>query len=359
MSTSSTPTWYACDFLTGYIICELPSLIPQGALSRRLGTYTSTTFNLLLGGAPDGWQAATQYGRVLLVACADDEPAWAGSATVRNRGSAPTADLTAATAEGYLDRRYAGDLTFTATDTALIAAGLVAPVAATVPCMDVITTLTGTLADRVYVDSDDKTVYSNLTELMGTDGGPEWTVNPVWNSDRSGFRLEVVIGPQIGTILASPTAVFDYPGCVASYQEASSYEDGKGATVIRATGAGEGTTRAVSSDHTSTLIAAGWPVYEYRWSPGSDITDTTILDSHAQAALTLMESGASAWSLTAAWSQAPLLGTDWQLGDSVRLVVEAGESPGHPEGADVSARCWAWEWDTAAGTVAPIIVEGN
>lgn len=352
-------TYYACDFLTGLLICELPSLAPQGPLSRRLGTYTSTSFNLDLNGAAPDWPNATQYGRVLIVATAFDQPVWAGSTTTRARGSDPVSGLSFATFEGYLDRRYAGDMTYTATDLSTIAAGLLAPVEATMPCLDVTATACGTVGDRAYLDSDDKTVYANLTELMGVDGGPEWTVDPVWNPSGNGFRLQARIAPVIGTLTPSPTAVFDYPGCVSTYQEQGSYEDGKGATVVKATGSGEGDARVVSAVYTSSLVAAGWPVYEYRWSPGSDISDVTVLDSHAQAALALMESGSSTWSLTAAVVEAPQLGVDWTLGDNIRLVVAPGESPGHPDGVDITERCWSWSWDTAAQTVAPILVEGS
>jgi len=354
-----TITWFACDFVSGSIITEFPSLAPQGPISRRLGTYTSTAFNLDLSGAAPDWRGASEYGRVLVVGVVGGLPIWVGSLTLRNAGSSPVAGVTASTFEGYLDRRYAGDMTYTATDLSLIAAGLLAPVQATMSCLDVNAVACGVVDDRTYADSDDKSVCANLTELMGVDGGPEWTVDPVWNSDRSGFRLLARIAPTIGTGALVPTAVFDYPGCVTSYEEAGSYEDGKGATVVKATGAGEGTDRAVSATYTSGLIAAGWPVYEYRWSPGSDISDTAILDSHAQAALALMESGASTWSLTAQVSEAPQLGVDWALGDAVRLVVAPGSSPGHPDGVDVTERAWSWSWDTSAQTVSPVLVEGT
>ena len=349
--------WYGCDWPSGRIIAELPGLEPQGPLSRRIGTYTTVAFNLDLSARSPDWIGATQQGRGLLVACMADVPVWAGIVQPRARGSASTATVSASTVEGYLTRRYIPDLTYTATDLATIAAGLLATVQPTVPCLDITSTPTGILADRTYADSDDKKVLDGLTELNGLDGGPEFTIDPSWSSDRTGFRLTARVAPRIGSTSADPTANFDYPGPVTDYQQQESYEDGKGATVIRATGAGEGETRVVSDTLTSPYVAAGWPVYEYRWSPGSDITDTDVLNSHAAAALTLMQGGASAWSLTANLTEAPVLGTDWSLGDQVRLRVQAGESPGHPDGADVTARCWAWQLDTAAGTVAPILVE--
>lgn len=357
MAAALETTWYGCDWPSGQIVAELPNLVPQAPLARRLGAYTSTSFSLDLSAQIPAWTAATQPGRVLLVACIDDRPMWAGVILPRARGSAPGATLSATTVEGYFARRFTADATFSSTDLSTIAAGLLAQIQLTVPCLDISTTLTGTTDSRSYFDSDDKTVLANLAELMALDGGPEFTVEPSWSNDRTAFRMTARIAPRIGSVSPGPTAVFDYPGPVTEYQQQESYEDGKGATVLRATGAGEGDARAVSDTLTSAYVAAGWPVYEYRWSPGSDLTDTDVLDSHAAAALDLMQGGASAWSLTANAVEAPVLGVDWSLGDHVRLMVQPGTSPGHPDGADVTARCWAWEWDTAAQTIAPILIE--
>jgi hypothetical protein len=54
-------------------------------------------------------------------------------------------------------------------------------------------------------------------------------------------------------------------------------------------------------------------------------------------------------------SQAPRLGTDWALGDSVQLSVETSRR--HPDGATVVARCWSWELEPGADLVRPILVE--
>jgi hypothetical protein len=350
--------WYGCDWPSGRIITELPGLVPTGKLSRRLGGYATTSFSLDLSARTTDWIPATQQGRVLLVGVQNDRPLWAGTVQPRARGSAPTSTLSASTVEGYLDRRFTADLAITA-DLSDIAAALLAQLQATTPCLDISTIPTGIVATRGYYDADDKKVLANLGELMATSGGPEFIIDPQWAPDRLGFRMLARIAPRIGSQDPGPVAVFDYPGPVTEYEQAESYEDGKGATVVRATGAGEGATRAVSATLTSPHVADGWPVYEYRWSPGSDITDVAVLNSHALAALTLMQDGASSWSLTANAGEGPALGADWSLGDQVQLVVQAGTSEAHPDGATITARCWAWDLDTAAGTVTPIIVEAT
>jgi hypothetical protein len=61
------------------------------------------------------------------------------------------------------------------------------------------------------------------------------------------------------------------------------------------------------------------------------------------------------WSIEAVASVAPRLGSDWALGDSVHLAVQ--QSPRHPQGVDVVARCWSWELDPGSDKVRPILVE--
>jgi hypothetical protein len=68
-----------------------------------------------------------------------------------------------------------------------------------------------------------------------------------------------------------------------------------------------------------------------------------------------MAQGGQVWTLQGVASQAPRLGRDWGLGDSIRLAVD--HSPRHPAGTDFAARCWAWELDPAADNVRPILVE--
>lgn len=353
-------TWFGCDFMTGQIIAELPSLVIGGPIERRLGTYSSTTFTLTLAGAPTNWVAATQHGRVMIVGVADDNPIWAGYGSVRSRGSSPTASITATTIEGYFDRRYTGTIALNATDEALIAAALLAVVQDGLDSLDVDAPATGTVRDRAYADSDDKTVYSALTELMGLEDGPEWTVDPVWNSDRSGFRLVARVRKSIGVQDANPQAVFSYPGAVTEYTATESYEDGKGANVLLATGNGEGNDgRIVSDVHHSPVLAQGFPVFEFRWSPSSSIQDSATLNEHADLAEADMQNGTITWALTATASVAPHLGSEWAIGDNLHLTVDSGVSEGHPGGADVVARCWGWSLDPVADTVNPVIVDGG
>lgn len=350
--------WFGCDLRTGYIIEDLPALKPTGALSRKLGVSTTLQAELPLGGVTREWEWATAPGRTLLVAVDmdTDTPLWAGAVLPRDGGSATTVQLGAATLEAYLDARYPGTQVLLNKDQADIVAALAAPALTGGPPFVIDAVATGTTMDYLSSDGDDKTILSCLTEVMGMEGGPEWTVDVVWNAGHNGFQFPLRVRKQIGMIDATPEAVFDFPGCVSTYSLAESYEREKGATRVIARGEGEGESRLTSRVQEATdLTSSGWPVWEHRYTPSSGITDPDQLNAHAARSLALMARGAQVWTMEAVGSHAPRLGTDWALGDSVRLAVET--SPRHPAGATVVARCWAWELEPAANRVRPILVE--
>ncbi|WP_055527230.1 hypothetical protein [Streptomyces graminilatus] len=352
-----TLAWFGCDLQTGGIIEDLPALTPSGALSRRLGDLTTLQATLTLPGAPRGWAEATAPGATLLVAVdtATDTPLWAGAVVSREGGSGQSVQLGAATLERYLDGRYPGTQTLIGADQAAVVTALVTPALTDGPPLVIDAPATGVTLDYLTQDGDDKTILSCLQELMGMDGGPEWTIDVTWNAAHNGFEFPLRVRPSVGLHTAT-SCTFDFPGCVAAYTLAESYEAGKGATVVVARGEGEGISRLTSSPHVATvLIANGWPRWEYRFTPATGVTDPDQLEAHAARSLALMAQGAQVWSVEAVASRAPRLGQDWGLGDSIHLAVET--SPRHPAGADMTARCWSWELDAGADRVRPILVE--
>lgn len=358
MSQPIILAWYGCDLLTGNIVEDIRSLKPTGALSRKLGDTTTLQFDLALPGAPAEWDAATAPGRSALVAVdtATDTPIWAGVLLSRSGGSAQTVQLGAATLEQYLDNRFPGTQTLIGTDQAAVISALVTPALTAGPPIVIDAPSIGVTMDYLTEDGDDKSILSCLKEVMALEGGPEWTIDVTWNATHSGFQFPLRVRPAIGTQAATPEGTFDFPGCVDSYVLAESYESGKGATVVIARGEGEGSSRLTSTPHEATaLLAGGWPRWEYRYTPATGVTDPDQLDAHATKTLALMQQGAQVWSIEAVASKAPRLGTDWGIGDTVRLAVE--RSPRHPNDVDVVARCWAWELDPGGDRVRPILVE--
>lgn len=351
-------SWFGCDLRTGQIIEDLGSLKPTGALSKRLGTPTTASFDLSIAGAGRDWIAATDPGRSLLVGVdrLTDQPVWAGMVLTRDAGSSWTAQLGAVTPEAYLDRRYTGEQVHIQQDQAAVITAMLNTISAGPPFV-VDAPSIGVLMDYTALDGDDRTILSALQEVMGQDGGPEWTVDVAWSdAAHSGFVLPVRVRPAIGTQAAEPEAVFDFPGCISTYKLAESYESGKGATVVLARGEGEGTARLSSSYQVANdLETAGWPRYVYRYTPASGLTDPNQLTAHAAKALGLMKTGAQAWVVEAVASQAPRLGRDWGLGDTIRVFIET--SPRHPQGAEIVARAWSWELDAAADRISPILIQ--
>jgi len=349
--------WYGCDLGSGGIVEDLPSLKPSGALARKLGDSTTLQFDLNLNGAATNWDEATVPGSSLLVAVdtATDTPVWGGVVLTREAGSAESVQLGAATLERYLGSRFPGTQTLIGTDQAAVISALVTPALTTGPPIVIDAPSTGVVMDYLTQDGDDKTILSCLTEIMGLDGGPEWTIDVTWNAGHSGFQFPLRVRPKIGVQTAT-TVTFDFPGCVATYTLTESYEDGKGATVVVARGEGEGSSRLTSSPHEATaLINSGWPRWEYRYTPATGVTDPDQLEAHAAQSLALMAQGGQVWTLDAVASRSPRLGRDWGLGDTIHLAVE--RSPRHPQGADAVARCWSWELDPGADRVRPILVE--
>ena len=252
--------WYGCDLRSGGIVEDLRSLKPTGALTRKLGDSTTLQFELNLPGAPSGWAEATAPGQSMLVAVdtATDTPIWAGAALTREGGSPQTLSLGAITLEAYLDGRFPGDQTLIGTDQAAVISALVTPALTDGPPFVIDAPNTGVVMTYLTEDGDDKSILTCLKELMALDGGPEWTIDVVWNATHSGFQLPLRVRPAVGVQAAAPEATFDFPGCVSSYKLAESYEQGKGATVVLARGEGEGSSRLTSSPHEATaLIASG------------------------------------------------------------------------------------------------------
>ncbi|PJN24069.1 hypothetical protein [Kitasatospora sp. CB02891] len=354
-----TLAWFGCDLRTGAIAEELRALRPTQALTRRIGAATSVPMELDLAGAPPHWEAATDQGRTLQVAVDETTGAivWAGITAERDGGSSQTLTLGAATAESYLDRRYPGDYTATATDATTVMAALAAPAASLGPPIEFDTAPSGLLIDYSMRDLDDKTVMSGLQEIADMAGAPEWTVDVVWaDAAQTRVKLVVRIRPAIGIQLAVPGAVFDFPGCIGDYRLTESYDRGRGATRTVARGELVDGVRTTSTVHTAdSLIAAGWCLWERRWTPSAGITDTAQLDRHATEAITLMGTGSRAWTVNAVASRAPRLGTDWSLGDTIAISID--RSPRHPAGAQAVARAYAWSLDAAADRVSPILLE--
>ncbi|MFI2663743.1 alkaline phosphatase D family protein [Micromonospora carbonacea] len=358
-------SWLGCDLVTGQIIADLPDI--TGTVSRVLGAYTSSSLSMpvpVSGPAALGdiaWQA-TQPGTTMIVAVVNGVPEWGGIVMTRRGGTDGTVDLGCVTLEGYLDRRYVGDHDWVQRDeVSVIAAGLIADAQVDGIGLAVDAPATGVLRDRSYVATDDATVYSRLRELSGVEGGPEWTIDLDWtDSTRTRVAKILRVRPRIGAASSTPGALFSAGApswsstgaSDARYTLVEDYSDGRGANYVLATSSGEGDARPQSQPAAD--IRPGWARYDRRYSPGSSITDTAVLDEHAAAELALRVGGAATWQIDSRWDAYPRLGVDWRLGDDVAWELHGHR---HPNGVTGIGRVIGWELDIRAGRVKPILWE--
>lgn len=356
-----TLRYLGCDLVTGQIVEELHDLVPSGPLSCLLAAYTSASFTLPIplggvGAPPKNWLAATDIGRSMIVAVLGDQPIWAGIVLTRSGGTPAKADLGCVSLEGYLVRRYVAAHTYTGVDEAsVIAAGLIGDANVEGIGFAIDAPATGTLRDRTYLDQDDKTVYDALRELAGVENGPEWTVRLGWtDATQTAVSKTIAVRSRIGVASVTPNAVFSSGKSEASYTLSEDFSDGRGANHVVATSSGEGEERPQSAPARDTdSISAGWPRWEYRYTPSSSITEQATLDSHARDTLALMRRGAQVITITARGDAYPLLGTDWAIGDDIGYDLTGHR---HPAGLAGVARAVGWELDPNTGTVSPLLL---
>lgn len=355
-------TWYGCDLKTGNIVEEVP-FVPGGPLQRVLGAYTSLQGSFAIADAAGDWESATDPGRTMLVCVrdADEYPLWAGIVISREGGSADEMNLGLVTLEGYFDRRFVKDRTSVAQTGQNIILGLafdadsVEGIGITYSAIS-----SAPLHDRTYTADSDQTTYSQMVELMGVDGGPEWTIDVYWKtaahtSFEKRLTSDLSIGNNFDVGQTDVNAIFDYPGSLRSYSLLEDFTSNKGANHVEIFGDGEGATRPTGTPgRDEVALAAGWPRFEFRQTIAG-ATNPATLTSHADALVAWMGTGANIFTATADVSVAPKIGPDWVLGSYVGMTVYT--SPRHPDGFDIIVRAIGWELDTVNGTVTPLLEE--
>jgi hypothetical protein len=366
---TSTRRWLSIEQSSGRVIAELPNLIVSSALKKTLGGYEQATVDLPIATAPDDWERATQEDYAALVALDDDRdtPLWGGLVTKSDRSTGPaaTVEMTLNTAEWYLSQRYVADIAYqaeagTAMEQCTMVVDLVNRYAVPngLPFQFDYLGASGTMRERTYRDMDNTTVYAALQNLMGVDGGPEWTINWAHIPAAGGvperyvpvlFVRDRISAPRPAG--AGPAAAFAYPdGNLLSVKESRSH----GANDVMATGSSQMDYRPQSSHHTD--LTGGGPRYDYRWSPSSSITEIPTLDAHAAKALPILKSAQRTITLVArrrdaqGWVQ-PRLGDVYDLGDDISFDVE---DDSWPNGLTGIGRCISWELPDE-DTVIPIL----
>lgn len=361
-------SWVSVNANTGSIITDLPNLRVDGALKKTLMRYESQTASLppWAEGAedapPKNWLSATRPGAVFLVALGEPEdneprgyPLWGGMVVRRNRVSGQGVSMSLVTGEAYFDRVYVGDANLEGIPQNDIVKFLVETFAKTgakrgLPLRVEIIGSSGQLRDRTYADTEDKTLYSVLTDLSGVIGGPEWTMGWEWVDERQ-MGLVLTVADRIGSpppAGLNPAAQFYLPGSVSDAELVEGYGSDEGANDVMAVSSGVEGARPQSPHQADTADLR--PRFEYRWTPSTSISNVSTLTSHAQRALDAMKDGSLALALTANREEAPKLGRDWHIGDDIGFDIQAPEFPGGLVG---TARCVGWELTET--TITPLI----
>lgn len=351
-----TLSWVAVNANSGAIIADLPDLDVSGMFGCTMMRYETQTASLPLSSAPNGWVNATRPGAVWIV-CLDDDgqtPLWGGMVIDRETSHGGSVELSLATPEAYFDRRYVGDITYAASPQNLIAKTLVEDWAKTgalrgIPIRVQIVGGNGMARDHEYKDTQDKTLYSALQEFSGLIGGPEWTVG--WENVNSLITPVFYVGDRIGAAAPAglgPAAQFYLPGSVTGAKTKESYTSQAGANRVMAVSSGSADARPQSDVQSNATDLR--PTFEHRWTPNTDIKETSTLNDHAQRALAAMKNGSIGLELTANRQEAPKLGRDWFIGDEIGFDLV---SPAWPNGITGTGRAVGWRMD--ADTIQPLI----
>jgi hypothetical protein len=355
--------WLSTEARTGRIITDLP-LLDVGSVKQSVGRYetTSATLPVSVKDAPADWVRATKKGTVHLILLADNPndpahgiPLIGYMVTRRKRNQTDQIGLDMVTAEAYFDQRYVGDKTYAATGQNAIVADLVNSFALDgaggkqgIP-IRVQYTGAGKLRDKTYKDTEDKTIYSALTDLAGILGGPEWYFGWEWQTNPERITPVLYVADRVGSPVTAglaPNATFEIPGQLATFELIEDNAQGKGATDVMATSSGQGDIRPQSPRQV--IIDPDQPNVEYRFTPSTSITDTATLTDHAAVAVAAMHNGAVAFSGSAVAAVAPKLGAEWFLGD-VGFVVGGPDAagvetvPAFPGGIKGVARAVGWD----------------
>jgi len=348
-------SWVSVNANNGSIVADLPGLRVDGALKRTIGRHESQTATLPLDGAPSNWRTATRKKSVFLVALSEPleneprgEPVWGGMVTERTTSHKEGVTLSMVTAEDYLNDRYVGDETYSGVGQNEIVEDLVVKYIATdgIPIRVVKLPGANPARDRTYLDKDDKTVYSILDELAGIIGGPEWTIGWEW-VDEQKLGLVLYVGARLGAPAPDglgPAVQFHLPGNVSNAELVEGYRRGEGANDVMAVSSGSADARPQSPRQANN--ADGRPNIEFRWTPSTSITDIDTLTGHAQEALTNLQAGTVALSITANRAESQ----PFNLGDDIGFDLV---SWAWPDGITGTARAIGIEWTDT--TITPVL----
>lgn len=362
--------WLSVNLMSGQVMAELPQILAKDPLRRTLNQYETQNASLYLTpGISQEWLDATSPMRTALIAFrgapGSEVIFWGGIVLARKRSAGSSeVQLTMATPECYLDRRYTGPYTTgapgTTKDQNQIVTDLVTNFVSAnggLPITVVTVGAPGTPRYQVYNDYDDKTVYSNIQTLAGLVSPPQFTAFWNWNHAANTITPVLYVGTRIGAPVPAgmqPAVVFDSVSIISG-DFTEDWTSGRGANDVYAVGTGSGLARAYG-----TAIAGsfnGRPRVQYRWNPTTSIFDPLTLTQHAQRALGIIGNGTNTVALTVDINaKNKRFGVDWNLGDDLGYVLDGVAFPDQPTGYGQCIGYQATDQSVAPVLYAPAII---
>jgi len=355
--------WVACSATTGVVITDLPGLSVD-RIADAMNGYETASGVLILGADTSAeWLNATRPGGAYLVLLEDDVPVWGGLIARRTRGKGNSVLIDMGTPATYLRRRFVGDVTYTSEDQcAIVEALVVAYGEADGLPFDYDISASAITRDRTYLDLNDKSVFSAISELAGVENGPEWMVR--WETcnvgDLRAYCPVLVVADRLGTAPNAgldPAVTWEFPGPVVDFTLVEDYGDGSGANDVLAVSTAQNDTRPESAH--ALVTDDDRPKFELRFTPSTSITETATLDGHAERKLALVGHGSRSFapSLIGVGNRP---GIDFHMGDVVGFEIGGLSHPmlAYPDGLGGTGRVVGWS-RTLSGVqqVTPVLAD--
>ena len=332
----------AVEAVSGVPIADLPNFTVD-ALRFTLGRPETMVGYLPISGdkkAPENWVAASDPWCVAILPIESSNGQVLGSGMYingRTRTQGDVATIPLVSGEGYLDRRQTGAYAPVLVDQNTILGQLVTQFAITPslaglngwPASVNVIGAAGKTRTRTYAVADRKTLLSNLTELMGDLGGPEWTVT--WQHLTGPERYFPVfnVGTRIGTPAAAgllPNVSFQLGGTLpggslTDFAYTEDWSNGNGANYIAAYGLTDATTGLSPQQVAAYTGNPRQLEIDYVFNPSTSISDSATLLNHAQTQLAIMQKGTRSLALTVRGNKVPQFGIDFFLGDDCQYKI--------------------------------------
>jgi hypothetical protein len=355
-----TLTWHVCDMKTGTVLNTLP-LHAAGAVERTVGVPSTLGVRLDVHDerCPADWESLLDKRRTMLVLDDDGVPL-VGYRIVTYVTGEPEVPITLKSLESIPEKTFCRTHEFfqDEDDEANVAATLLNDAVVPGWGFELQVTPTGKTADHAYTAEEDRTVLSALSDLMETDGGPEWTIRLRWDSPAQRRIIKTIqVGPTVGSVL--PGTVIDSKYLESRKRTVSADDDDLAVRVI-ATSDGSGEDRPMSDEFVDqAALDGGVPPWESRVHV-TGVDDPVQLNRVAEAGLRKRWNGVTTWDLVLAASEegCPRPGRDFDAGDTVAL--QSGPTANDNASWDAMARLIGWRGDIVESTfrtVTPVFWE--